>query len=958
MSIRRRIKVESRDRKDVLKEAIITQDEFFDKFFVHPHKFHFLFGAGMSASAGVPLSQKIIDEVVVKVFEKSNPAKRGQVTAEDLRDWVSREKWFNPNFAYISALEKEFPSVYLRTELFKRYMRGRFPSPAQLMYTIGVKEEKLANRCYTTNWDTLTEDAFYWLRGVNCVTIKGPDQLREVKDFDHRYVVKIHGDLDRYDVRYMREGMAKHNDDLRDFLIDSLSNVGMVVIGYSGTEYSVMNMLMEIVHDHEEVLNGGLYWGFIGNTKHIPESITDLMAIGMEKGKEFRIFEADEADFLFERISRELKFTSIEEELAVAFVRFNKMGYGKLRGRMDPVMPQLHQLAHRDLLDEGFLIRDYNTIIETWKNDTKGMFRKKDEKEAAARVAEAKLVNHCFNDLKHENYTDAEVKLADVKTHFPDNEWVYWGLGWAQYKTGRYDEALANFDKALGYTPGNIGTLIAKSLCYHSMGNREQEIAMYDQVLGVKGDLDNIWYNRGLAAAEMNNDVMERESYESAVSVNSGNNHAWYNLGLCYAKQGNPLTAIRSFQRARDINTKLFEAYYNEGILLGRMGQDTKAFHNFGRCIELNQDDDETFKERGIAETMTGQYEGAAESFEEYLGVVPDDEEVWANYGLALYGVDRLDEAMTFTERYLEKHPEDARVWYNKALIHYKEGRKEEAMEAFDKSLKLNDDYDMVWYRKALLMGELGQYQGEIDLLTRFLNRNEQDLRGWFELGEANRLLGEAATELGEKIKYRTAAVNAYDHALDVQRTDLKTWLHKTVCLNLLRRYEEALDCIDYLLRYDKENAEVHYQRGVALDGFGDQLAATDALSECLKLEPGHVDGNYLRGLLLAELEQYAKAVDHFDKVIEVAPDRWQAWHFKGLSIIRQKEYEKALGVFNNALARFRGNPRFMVDQALAFVMMREIDTAREKLRGAIAIDASLREEIGSTPEFAGLSPD
>src|SRR5688572_3259675 len=99
MSIRRRIKIETRDRKDVLNEAIITQDEFLERFFERPKKFQFFFGAGMSASAGVPLSQEIIDEIIVKVFEKSNPAKRGQVNAEDLKEWVSREKWFNPNFA-------------------------------------------------------------------------------------------------------------------------------------------------------------------------------------------------------------------------------------------------------------------------------------------------------------------------------------------------------------------------------------------------------------------------------------------------------------------------------------------------------------------------------------------------------------------------------------------------------------------------------------------------------------------------------------------------------------------------------------------------------------------------------------------------------------------------------------------------------------------------------------------
>jgi len=955
MSIRRRIKVETRDRKDVLNEAIVTQEEILEKFFAQPKKYQFMFGAGMSASAGVPLSQQIIDEIIVKVFEKTNPAKRGQMSADDLKEWVSREKWFNPNFGYISALEKEYPSVYLRTELFKRYMRGRFPSPAQLMYAIGVKEEKLANRSYTTNWDTLAEDAFYWLRGVNCVTIKGPDQLREVKDFDHNYVIKLHGDLDRYDVRYLREGMAKHNDDLKEFLASSMSNAGLIVIGYSGMEYSVMNMLMELVHDHEDVLNGGLYWAYQGNMKQIPEAITDLMAIGLDKGKDFRVFEAEDSDFLFEKIANQLDFTSIEEELAVAFVRFNKMTYGDLRKPREAIIPGLSNLAQRELLDEGFLVRDYNTILETWKQDSSGMFRKKEEKERAAKDAERKLINHCFNDLKTENYADAEVKLKDVHSRFPDNPMVDWGLGWAQYKTGRYEEALASFDRALSFTPKDVGTYVAKALCYHFQGQPSQEMKMYDQVLEIKNDLDYIWYNRGLAAAKLGDHETERDSYEQATQINPGNHLAWYNLGLCQQREYKSLIAIRAFNRAREINPRLFESFYNEGVLLGKMGQDTQALLSFDTCISLDQDDDESFKSRGIAEVMTGQYEAAVESYEEYLSANPEDAEAWANYGLALYGIEQLDDAMAYTEKYLERNPEDARIWYNKALILYQQGDKQGAMSAFDKSLSLNDDYDMVWYKKALLMGELEMYEGEIEFLTRFLNRNEQDLRGWFELGEANRKLGESASDITAQQRYFTAAVTAYDYALDVQRTDLKTWLFKTKCLNKLHRYEEALECIKYLMRYDKENAEVHYQKGVAMDGLGDQLGSSDALSECLKLDANHADAFYLRGLLLAELEQYAKAVDHFDNVIRLDEDRWQAWHFKGLCVVKQKEYTKALEIFDQALTKFRGNPRFMVDQALAYVMMREIESAREKLRGAIAIDDSLKDEIMGTPEFAGL---
>lgn len=955
MSIRRRIKVETRDRKDVLEEAIIPQDDFLQRFFAKPTRFQFLFGAGMSASAGIPLAQEIVEEIIIRVFEKSNPAKRGQVDAEDLRDWVAREKWFNPNYAYISALEKEYPSVILRTELFKRYMRGRFPSPAQLLYAIGVKEGKLNNRCYTTNWDTLTEDSFYWLRGTNCTTIKGPDQLREIKDTEHTYVVKIHGDLDRYDVRYLREGMAKHNDSLREFLIESLSGVGLVVVGYSGMEYAVMNMLMELAHDHPEVLSGGLFWAYSGNLKHIPEPITDLMAIGLDKGKDFRIFEAEEADFLMDRISRELSFTSIEEELSNAFFRFNKMGYGDLRKRLDSVFPGLADLAHRDLLDEGFLVRDYNAIHEVWKQDSKGMFKKKEEKERVAQEAERKLVNHCYNDLKNENYSDAEVKFKDVISHFPENEGALWGIGWLQFKTGRYEDCIASMEKALSLNPKNHTSHIVKGMCYHNLERFSEEAVTYDRVLELKGELDYIWYNRGVAAARLGEFDMEMESYEAATASNPGNYMAWYNLGLCYSSQDSNKLALRCFSRASDISPRLFEGIYNSGILLGKMGQDVQAISCFERCIELDQEDDETFKSRGIAELMISNYEQSVESYDEYLSAKPDDQESWTNIGVALHGIERYKEAMEYFEKYLAENPQDARVWYNKALVIYKQGKPDEAMEAFDRSLAINDDFDMVWYRKAMLMGEMGQYEGQIELLSKFLSSNEQDLRGWFQLGEANRKLGMSASDLPAQQKFFTAAIKAYDSALDVQRTDIATWLQKAICLNKLHRYEEAIDCLKYLERYDKYNPEVFFQKGLAMDGLEDHLAAVDILNDCIKLDPDHEGAYYRRGLLLAELEQFAKAVDHFENVLRINSDKWQAYHYKGICIIQQKEYGKALEVFTEGASKYPGQARFYVDQALAFVMMREIDQAREKLRGALAIDQNLKDEITNTPEFAGL---
>jgi NAD-dependent SIR2 family protein deacetylase len=181
MSIRRRIKaVEQRDRKEVLAECVIPFEEAYTKLLENIRDYQMFFGAGVSVSAGLPTAQDMVDSIVVKVFEKSNPAKRGQMTAEELQDWVSRQKWFNPAYKYVSTLEKEYPSVFLRTELFKEMLKGKQPSPSHLMYVIGVKTGKFHPLLYTTNWDTLAEDAYYILRGTNCITIRAIDELKFV----------------------------------------------------------------------------------------------------------------------------------------------------------------------------------------------------------------------------------------------------------------------------------------------------------------------------------------------------------------------------------------------------------------------------------------------------------------------------------------------------------------------------------------------------------------------------------------------------------------------------------------------------------------------------------------------------------------------------------------------------------------------------------------------------------
>ena len=131
-----------------------------------------------------------------------------------------------------------------------------------------------------------------------------------------------------------------------------------------------------------------------------------------------------------------------------------------------------------------------------------------------------------------------------------------------------------------------------------------------------------------------------------------------------------------------------------------------------------------------------------------------------------------------------------------------------------------------------------------------------------------------------------------------------------------------------------------------------DALISTNLNFENHKIEKTNPSNNKL---LKNKPNEHEEAVDHFENVLRINDDKWQAYHYKGVCIIQQKEYERALQVFIEGASRYPGQARFYVDQALAYIMMRETDQAREKLRGALAIDESLRDVINNTPEFSGL---
>jgi tetratricopeptide (TPR) repeat protein len=948
--------IEELDPKQIFEESLISEDEAVERIASNSTDWQFMLGSGVSQSAGMPVSKDIVDEISVRVYEKTHPAKRGLVKPDDIADWLFKEKWFNKDYQYITCLEKEYPANTLRREYFGNIMAGKDPSPAHYCLALAVKFNKIKPLIYTTNWDTLLEDAFYLLRGVTCITIKDVDSLAEIKNDDRHYVLKIHGSYDNYNVTYLREGMGKLHDDMKAKLRKTLKNTGLVIVGYAGLEYGVMNTLMELVEEDPEVLNKGLIWAFKDNLKRPPVQIMALMVKGRKAGKEFKTFEISNSDAFFEALGKKLALPQIEEEMKYTFSFFNHSSYTDLKPRAGFILPKVVSFIDRDLIDEGFLISDFNEILELNKASFKDMFKKKVDREKEQKDFEQRMLVNAFNDLKRGIFEPAIGKLDEVLKRFPRSEWGLFGKGWGMYELGKYDQAIKFYKEALELNNENRSTWHALVLAYNKAGKHKEEIEVWQKLASMKGAEDYMYYNAALAHHYLGDRNGEKAGYQDCLAKSKRHADSWYNLGILYYEDGFILDALSCFQNAYDSSSKHSYAWYNSGIILGKVGQNNRALEYIERAYDLKDEVDILYN-RGCALCNTKKWKDSVENYEYYLEHYPDDESAWNNLGLAYFFTDSYDKSLANFNRVIEKNPENAKVYYNRARVFSKLGEKLKALDDFNRCIDLEIEYDLGFYMKSRLLHELGRFDEEIKALNFFLSRNPEDHRAWYELGHAHRSLSEVCKTKEEKTREWQGEVETYLKSLELSPSSLEVWLDLGIAYNNLGEYYKAIDCFERIVKYELRNPEVYFHWAKSYDNLEEFLKAIEHYERVIKLKPDHIKAWLNKGTILAKLEQYAKAIDCYDEALRIEPKNKDACLNRGLALVPLKEFKKAAEMLKQGMLDFPDEAMFPLNYAYLTVYTNEKAIGQIMLWKVGQIDPHWLKEAERTSELKHMFP-
>jgi len=251
------------------------------------------------------------------------------------------QKYFDSQDGYPSLYDPTEYSFYFEKCYDNDLARQRFieqsvvrhnPSIGYLCLAEMIIHGRIKN-IWTTNFDSLPETAINILEPQQELLVCSSVNSDSIDNFNPNYpcICKLHGDSRYGKLQNTSEELQKIEYKLQEYWLQCLHNRGMVVLGYSGNDESVMNFLEQHIAD-STFLSKGLFWMTIRGVP-VNAKVEKLIEKAKQHNKIAEIIEFDSFDDFFQNLYKSLGYKNsvIDEQWKNKInknICFNKRGAG------------------------------------------------------------------------------------------------------------------------------------------------------------------------------------------------------------------------------------------------------------------------------------------------------------------------------------------------------------------------------------------------------------------------------------------------------------------------------------------------------------------------------------------------------------------------------------------------------------------------------------------------------
>lgn len=302
---------------------------------MNPLRVAWLLGAGASAAAGLPTASQIRDDLLLRVYAERHKLVRQNLHPNDPSVRAALDQYFNGRNGmavfgddddYSRAFELALPDEGSRHQYLQTLLAGRQPSFGQRILGALISGGQ-TDVVVTTNFDNLIEQAAAASyasvhdaeqpRVLNVAGLGSVDRARKILEpSSWPLLIKLHGDFRESSLKNLSSELVEQDGVLRQAVRDLSRTVGLAVVGYSGRDESVMEMLGS-GSDAEGAWPGGLWW-FVRDPDRLPAPVLSLLDKAESSGAAVHLVRLETFDELMADIERQAELSIEAREYLMA----------------------------------------------------------------------------------------------------------------------------------------------------------------------------------------------------------------------------------------------------------------------------------------------------------------------------------------------------------------------------------------------------------------------------------------------------------------------------------------------------------------------------------------------------------------------------------------------------------------------------------------------------------------
>lgn len=508
--------------------------------------------------------------------------------------------------------------------------------------------------------------------------------------------------------------------------------------------------------------------------------------------------------------------------------------------------------------------------------------------------------------------------------------------GLSYFNQGKYDLAIACFQKALELDPDNHVYLLNIGNSYFSLKDFSHAISYYQKALEI--DPNNALSHGFIGGVYLEQEIYIKaiDYYKRAIEINP--THEIINsFGFCYFKLFDFDNAVIYFQNALDLdptnssyqislessmNSKAYwenerTAQEHQCIVFNEIAISYEKNKEYGHAIEYyrkateaNPNDAIVLKNLANALNNEGDFRSTINSYLKAIEIVPTDHEALNMVGLCHFQLQEYGQAIDFYQRAMTLQPEytiyqnNLQIAENDWALSIKHGK-----DAIHQVTKLNLEGNACFNQ--------GAYAQAIDFYQKACTIQNKDAIILYNLANAHF----HQNNYEEAIKYAQEALKIDPKKVEAYSLLGNSYQEKEDYTNAIDVFTKALEEVPdaemfnslgncYYLQFDFDPAILNFQKAVDFSPnnqvFLDNLKAVRKSKEKYKVnsidEMKEATQHVNNGLACYNREAYDEAIVHFKKSLLIAPSDFDMYNNIGLCYFNKKEYPKAIEFHQKAI--------------------------------------------------------